>query len=162
MPFLSKVVSIPILAVACASGFASAEPPDSLPEPLVVRGTQAGMDGPNLMADSSFESIDSRVFSLDRPFRMVADTHAHSGKADVQATLSGSGKRMYSRISVWKNTDYVSSFWLRGSGGGSLFVATEDLAERLAAVRVTAAAMARGQARLEFWRTNARRYRLSG
>ncbi len=64
------------------------------PKPIVGRGPQAAATGPNLMADASFESMDARVFALDAPFRVAADPHAHSGKADVQATLSRSGKRM--------------------------------------------------------------------
>jgi hypothetical protein len=84
--------------------------------------------------------MDTKVFTLDTPYRVAADPHAHSGKADVQATLSRSGKRMYSRVSIWKNTDYVSRIWLRGSGSGTLFVATDNLSVRLAAITVTATA----------------------
>ena len=122
------------------TGFATPVCSDPLPKSLLVRGTQAGTTGPNLMADSSFESMDTQVFTLDTPFRVAADPHAHSGKADVQATLSRSGKRMVSHLSVWKNTDYVSRIWLRGSGGGTLFVATDDLSQRLAAAIVRATA----------------------
>ena len=82
------------MAVAM-TGFALPVASDALPKPIIVRGTQAGMTGPNLMADSSFESMETRAFTLDTPFRVAADPHAHSGKADVQATLSRSGKRMF-------------------------------------------------------------------
>lgn len=128
-----------LVAAACVSSVASPNSRDPLPEPIAVRGTQAAMTGPNLMADSSFESLDARVFTLDAPFRVAANPHAHSGKADAQAILSRSGKRMYSRVNTWTNTDYVSSLWIRGSGGGTFFVATNDLSHRIAAVPVTAA-----------------------
>ncbi len=98
------------------------------------------MSGPNLMADSSFESMETRAVTLDTPFRVAADPQAHSGKADVQATLSRSGKRMYAHVGIWKHTDYVSSIWIRGSGGGTLFVATDDLSQRLAAATAKATA----------------------
>ncbi|MGH7969179.1 MAG: hypothetical protein ACREIC_10680, partial [Limisphaerales bacterium] len=105
---------------------------------IIVRGSQPGMTGPNLMADAGFESLDPRVFSVAAPFRVTLDLHAHSGKADVQATLSRSGKRMYSHVSTWTNTDYVSSLWVRGSGSGTFFVATEEQSHLLASARVTA------------------------
>ncbi len=111
-----------------------------IPKPIVVRGTHAGMTGPNLMADSSFESIETSAFTLDPPFRIVIDPYAHTGKADVQATLSRSGKRIWSHISVWKNTDYISKIWVRGSGGGTLFVATDDFSQRLSTTTITATA----------------------
>jgi hypothetical protein len=98
------------------------------------------MTGPNLMADSSFESMETRVFSIYAPFRVTTDPPAHSGKAGVPATLSRSGKRIYSHVSIWTNTEYVSSLWLRGNGGGTFFVATGDLSRRLAAVQLTATA----------------------
>jgi hypothetical protein len=104
------------------------------------RGTRAGTMGPNLIADSSFESMDMRAFTLDTPYRAATDPQAHTGKVDVQATCSRSGKSMYTQVGVWKNTDYVSSVWLRGSGTGTLFVATGDLSVRLAATSVTATA----------------------
>ncbi len=129
-----------VFAGACIAGFAAPASSDSLPKPLMVRGTQAGMTGPNLMADAGFESMGTRAFALEAPFRAAADPHAHSGKADVQATLSRTGKRMYSRVSTWRNTDYVSRLWLRGSGSGTVFVATEDLSRRLAAIAATATA----------------------
>ncbi len=98
------------------------------------------MTGPNLMADSSFESMDARVFKLEpkAPFRVSPDPHAHTGKADVQVRLSRSAKMMYSRVSVWRDTDYVSSIWVRGTGSGTWFVATDDLSRRLAATTVKA------------------------
>ena len=55
------------------------------PKSIVRQGPQAATTGPNLMADSSFESMDTRVFTLDAPYRIAADPQAHSGKADVQA-----------------------------------------------------------------------------
>jgi hypothetical protein len=63
-----------------------------------VPGSQAATTGPNLMADSSFESMDTQVFHITTPFRVTADPQAHSGQADVQATLSRRGKRMYSHV----------------------------------------------------------------
>ncbi|MGH7972130.1 MAG: hypothetical protein ACREIC_25735, partial [Limisphaerales bacterium] len=90
------------------------------------------------MADSSFESMDALAFRLDPPFRVSADPHAHSGKADAQVKLSRGGKRMFSHVSVWKNTDYISRLWLRWNGGGTLFVATDDLSKRLADTAVSA------------------------
>ena len=84
--------------------------------------------------------MDPRAFALDAPFRVASDPQAHGGKADVQARLSHSGKWMYSHVSTWENTDYVSRIWLRGSGSGTLFVATDDLSRRLAALTVTATA----------------------
>ncbi len=131
---------VAVFAAACISCLASPDPSVPLPTPILVRGTVAGLTGPNLMADAGFESMDSRAFALEGPFRVAADPHAHSGTADVQATLSRSGKRMYSHVSTWKNTDYVSGVWLRGSGSGTLFVATHDLSQRLAATNVTATA----------------------
>jgi hypothetical protein len=98
------------------------------------------MLGPNLLADSSFESMDTRAFRFEAPFRVAADPRAHSGTADVQATLARGGKRIYSQLSVWKNTDYTSEIWLRGNGGGTLFVVTDDLSKRLAAATVSATA----------------------
>jgi hypothetical protein len=121
------------------AGFALALVAAPLPEPVIVRGTPNGTNGPNLMADASFESLGTRAFTLDTPFRVAADSHAHSGKVDVQATLSRSSKKIYSQVSTWKNTEYVSSIWLRGSGRGTLFVATADLSRRLASMAVTAA-----------------------
>jgi hypothetical protein len=127
-----------VLLTVCITGFASANSSDPLQEPIIARGTQAGMIGPNLMADSSFESMDTRAFTLGTSFKVIADPHAHSGKADVQATLSRSGKKMHAHVSIWKNTDYVSSLWIRGKGSGTLFVATDDFSKRLAATNVTA------------------------
>lgn len=102
------------------------------------RAAQAGMTGPNLMADSSFESMESSAWSfvLEAPFRAAADPHAHSGTADVQVSLARSGKRMYAKLTTWKNTAYVSSVWVRGSGSGTLFVAHGNLSQRLASVPV--------------------------
>jgi hypothetical protein len=77
------------------------------------------MPGPNLIADSSFESMETRAFTLDPPFKITADPHAHSGNADVHAELSHSGKRIFTRVSVWKSTDFVSKIWIRGSGAES-------------------------------------------
>lgn len=136
---MSAFAFAPLIAV-CVSAVAWSVSSSPLPEPVTVRGTPAGVTGPNLMADASFESMDTRAFSLEAPFRVAADPHAHTGKADVQATLSCSGKRMFSHVTVWKNTDYVTRLWLRGYGGGTLFVATNDLSQRLAATTVAAAA----------------------
>src|SRR3974377_1332674 len=102
------VVILTVFMAACASGAAS----EPLPKPIGLRGTQAAITGPNLMADSSFESLEPKVFRLDAPFQMTRDPHAHSGKAVVRATLSHSGKRVYSHMSVWKNTEYLSSVWV--------------------------------------------------
>jgi hypothetical protein len=126
------------LTSACVAGFASPGSAEPLQEPITVRGTQAGVTGPNLMADSSFESMDARVFAVEAPFRVSADQHAHSGKSDVQVALSRSGKRMYSHVSVWRDTDYVSRIWLRGSGSLTFFVAKDDFSVRLAATAVKA------------------------
>lgn len=128
------------LIYACVTSFGSRCSADQLPEPIIVRGTQPGTIGPNLMADSSFESMDARVFELEpnAPFSVAPDPHAHTGKTDLQVTLSRSGKRMYSRVSVWSDTDYVSSIWVRGTGSGTWFVATDDLSRRLAATTVKA------------------------
>ena len=131
-----RAVSIAAFITGSAWPVSSAPPPT----PIIVRGTQAGATGPNLMADSSFESMETRVFALDTPFRVAADRQAHSGKADVQATLSRSGKRMYAHVGIWQHTDYVSSIWIRGNGGGTLFVATDDLSQRLAATTARATA----------------------
>lgn len=137
--------AVPALAITLAaagiSGFARPVQADPLPKPIVVRGAGAAVGGPNLMADSSFESMEARAFTIEPPFGIVADRHAHAGNADVQATLSRSGKRIYAHVSVWKNTDYVSKLWVRGSGSGTLFIGTGDLSRRLSAtpVRATAA-----------------------
>src|SRR5689334_4464797 len=96
----STMSVLALLGVFVAAGmtvFAFLVCADPPPKPNVTRGTPAGRTGPNLMADSSFESTDT-PFTLDTPFRVVADAHAHSGKADVQATLSHSGKRMVARL----------------------------------------------------------------
>jgi hypothetical protein len=127
-----------VSVAACVAGLALPAHSGPLPKPVVVRGTRAGMAGPNLVADSGFESMETRVFTLDAPFRITADPRAHDGKADVQAPLSQSGKRVYAHMSVWKHTGYVSSLWLRGRGGGTLFVARDDLSQRLAAATVAA------------------------
>jgi hypothetical protein len=127
-----------VFAAVCVTECAAPVSSDPQPKPIMVRGTEAGMIGPNLLADSSFESMETRAFTLDAPYRVAADPQAHSGKADVQATLSRAGKRMYWRLSIWKNTDYVSRIWLRASGSGTLFIATDDLSLRLASLRVTA------------------------
>ena len=136
-----RLLSVFVVAflVTRTGGFSSAEASDPPWESIQSRGTAATMTGPNLMADSSFESLDPRVFAIDKPFRVGADPHAHSGKADAQLTLSCSGKTMYSPVGTWKQTDYVSRCWLRGNGSGTFFVATSDLSRRLAATRVTAA-----------------------
>ncbi len=131
---------IAVFTAAFIAGCVSVASSDLPPEPRMVRGTPAGATGPNLIADSSFESLSARAFSIETPYRVATDSHPHSGKADVQATLSRSGKRMYARVVTWTNTDYVSRIWLRGNGGGTLFVASHDLAQRLAATTVTATA----------------------
>ena len=92
------------------------------------------------MPDSSFESMDVRAFAVAAPFHLALDPQAHNGKADLQVTLSRSGKSIHSHVSIWKNTDYLSSIWVRGIGSGTLFVATDDLSHRLASVTVTAIA----------------------
>jgi hypothetical protein len=134
---ISLRVALLMAASFSSSAFGGAS---DLQESLPVRGTQAGLNGPNLMADSSFESLDPRVFSVVAPFRVATDSHAHGGKADLQASLSRSGHRIYARINAWKNTDYVSSLWLRGSGSGTFFVASPDFSRQLVALRVGASA----------------------
>jgi hypothetical protein len=54
------------------TGLASSVCSDPLPRPMVVRGTQAGTTGPNLVADSGFESMDTRPFTLETPFQVAA------------------------------------------------------------------------------------------
>ncbi|MBV9469388.1 MAG: hypothetical protein JOZ57_09085, partial [Abitibacteriaceae bacterium] len=134
------ILTLRAVLCICSIGLAWPVAARPLPKPTVVRGTQASSTGPNLMADASFESLDTRAFTLDTPFRIAADPHAHSGQFDMQATLSRSGKRMVAHLSTWKNTDYVTRLWLRGSGSVTLFVATGDLAQRLTATTVTATA----------------------
>lgn len=129
-----------VFMAAWISGSSSVAPADPPPELVGASGMEAAMAGPNLMADWSFESMETRAFTLETPFRLAADPQAHSGKADAQATLARTGKRIYARVSTWKNTDYVSSIWIRGSGSGTLFVADNDLSRRLAAIIVRATA----------------------
>jgi hypothetical protein len=79
------------------------------------------MAAPNLMADSSFESRHARAFNLVPPFRVAADANAHSGKADLQATLSHSGKRMFSHLSVWcDGTPKSPPLWRNLMIGGAM------------------------------------------
>ena len=101
---------------------------------------QRRVSGPNLMPGWSFESMEAGLFAADAPFSVVADPRASTSKADVHAALSRSGKCVYSWVGVSACTEYVSSLWVRGSGAGTLFVATDDLSERLASVPVTASA----------------------
>lgn len=124
----------------CIAGLALPATADAAAKPVAVRSTAAGMSGPNLMSDASFESLETRAFTFEAPFRVAADPRAHSGSGDLQVTLARSGKRVYAHVSVWKNTDYLSRLWVRGNGSGTLFVATDDLAQRLAAITVTATA----------------------
>ena len=140
----ARLLSSFLLAALLASSIASAAWSGRQVKPdvqAVPRGTRAGANGPNLMADSSFESMEARAFTIEPPFQITGDPHAHTGKADVQAALARSGKRLYAHVSVWKNTDYVSKLWIRGTGSGTLFVSTGDLSHRLAAetVKTTAA-----------------------
>jgi len=58
------------------------------PKPIVVQGPQAATTGPNLMPDSSFESMDPRAFTLDAPFRLAPDPQAHSGRSTLTAFRS--------------------------------------------------------------------------
>ncbi|HET6387284.1 MAG TPA: hypothetical protein VFJ58_28165 [Armatimonadota bacterium] len=135
--FASALMAITMAAYI--AGFALPVSSASLPKPVILRGTRAGMTGPNLMADWSFESMRPGAFTLNAPFQIVLDPHAHSGKADVQAVLTNSGKSIYSHVGVWKNTDYVSRAWIKGSGSVTFFAAARDLSQRLATTTVTAA-----------------------
>ena len=125
----------PFTAFACLAG----HPAFLAAGRLWCGGTEAGPAGPNLLADASFESMDAKAFRVEAPFTVAADANAHSGKADLQATLSRSGKRMSTQASVWKNTDYISRIWVRGEGSGTFFVASADGSKRLAAVTFKAA-----------------------
>ncbi len=132
-----------MLAIFCVIAFAvntTSIGADVASKPSRLRGTQAGVTGPNITADASFESMETRTFTLESPFRIVTDPVAHTGQADVHATMSGSGKRMYSRQSVWKNTEYVSSVWVRGRGGGTLFVSSADLTQPVASIQIKGSA----------------------
>lgn len=115
-----RLLSVFVVAflVTRTGGFSSAEASDPPWESIQSRGTAATMTGPNLMADSSFESLDPRVFAIDKPFRVGADPHAHSGKADAQLTLSCSGKTMYSPVGTGSKR-----ITCRGVGSGEMAAA---------------------------------------
>jgi len=49
--FVSALIAPGLIAV-CINSLAA-----SLPEPVLVRGTQVGMPGPNLIPDSSFQYL---------------------------------------------------------------------------------------------------------
>lgn len=70
-----------LLMTAGITGAASRVLSSPPPKPVAERGTQAAMTGPNLMADSSFESMETRALALDAPFRVVAALHAQCGRS---------------------------------------------------------------------------------
>lgn len=98
--------------------------------------------GPNILPNSSFEG-GSEVWYPIGPFTIIkSPLNAHSGSWTLKATLSANptNENCYQTATVWPNTDYVSTVWIKGKGSLEFGVTDGTGSITIASVHVTAAA----------------------
>ena len=96
--------------------------------------------GPNLLPNSSFEG-GSEVWVPSGPFSIVKNAaNAHTGSWELQAALTSTPtyQYCYQTATVWPNTNYVSTLWIKGSGTVQFGVLNTTNYQFISTVNVTA------------------------
>lgn len=105
---------------------------------LTRLGGAARAAGPNLMMNTGFEG-GNQQYILGSAFTIVNNAaNAHSGNWEMQANLNNTYSNGYQPLTVWRNTNYTTTFWVKGSGTVSFGVLGNDWATSLGGSHVTA------------------------
>jgi len=103
-----------------------------------LSGSAARALGPNLMMNNGFEG-GNQQYNLGSAFTIVNNpANAHSGNWEMQASLNNTYSNGFQSLSVWRNTNYTTKFWVKGSGTVSFGVLGSDWATSLGGTNVTA------------------------
>lgn len=108
---------------------------------FISTGESSGSLGPNILPNSSLEG-GTAAWTTAAPFSIVNDAaNAHSGTWTGKATLSStrSWQRIYSSShSVWSDTSYTASIWMKGTGKVQLNVVNTGNYTTLGSKTITA------------------------
>jgi hypothetical protein len=109
---------------------------------LVLAGLTSGLRaaGPNMLVNSSFEGGIAGWNSTSPFIAVNSAANAHTGSWELQAVLTSSPayQRCYQNLSVWANTAYVSTIWIKGSGSLQFGVLNTTNYATISSVTITA------------------------